>query len=75
MFSCHFFHYKSIAKGNLFVKYMEMPECIENQILPVILLGEQGGDPPNFMRFGLRSPVGSPMPCSVTTDHQRLYKY
>ena len=54
---------------------MEMPKYIENQILLVILPGEKGGDPPNFMRFGLRSPVGSPMPCSVTTDHQRLYKY
>ena len=54
---------------------MEVPEYIEHQILPVILLGEEGVDPPNFMCFGLRSPVGSPMPCSVTTDHHRLYKY
>lgn len=52
-----------------------MLEYIEYQILPVILLGEQGGDPPNFIRFGLKRPVGSPMPCPITTDQQRVYKY
>lgn len=51
MFSCHSVHYNSIEKRNLFVEYMEMLGYIEIQILPVILLGEQGGDPPNFMRF------------------------
>ena len=51
---------------------MEMSEYIENQMLPVILLGEQGGDPPNFMRFGLRGPVGSLMPCSVRTNINKL---
>lgn len=67
--------HKTTAKWNLFVKYMEMLEYIEYQILPVILLGEQGGDPPNFIRFGLKRPVGSPMPCPITTDQQRVYKY
>jgi len=52
-------HYKSTAKWNLFVKYMERLEYMENQILPVILLGEQGGDPPYFIRFGLKRPLGS----------------
>ena len=68
-------HYKSTAKWTIFVKYMEMLKYIENQILPVVLLGEQGGDPPNFIRFGLKSPVGSPMLCPITADHQRVYKY
>ena len=63
------------AKWTLLVKYMEMLQYIENQILTVILLGEQGGDPPNFIRFELKSPVGSPMLCPITTDHQRVYKY
>ena len=39
------------------VKHMEMLEHKENQILPFVLLGEQGGDPPNFIRFGLKRPV------------------
>ena len=68
-------HYKSTAKWNLFVKYIEMLEYIENQILPFILLGEEGGDSPNFIRSGLKRPVGSPMLCPITTDHQRVYKY
>ena len=70
-------HYKpSTAKWNIpvLVKYMEMLEYIENQILPVILLGERGGDLPNFIRFGFKRPVGSAILCPIT-DQQRVYKY
>ena len=54
---------------------MDMFEYKENQILPVILLGEQGGDPANFIRFGLKRPVLRPFPWPITRDHQTVCKY